>query len=301
MLAQADPDVHELSALLISHPPTWARHLNPVSLNLPLNGDAGDLAALESALPAVLMDLDTDLTFSIQTRLLGAGARWTYSRFDVNERLAAVAASWGASLDVRTPDQAVSIVCVPGNAFLGVSLAAHNLSSWAGGEIRYRKEPEQISRAEFKLLEALEVFRIELPVSGRALDLGAAPGGWTRILLERGLEVTAVDPAELDPRVAGRPGLQHIQSRFEDTQVRGQFELILNDMRLDARDSARLMERAAGLLAPGGFALMTFKLPEDRMVLTAEAALRILGRDWTVLGARQLFHNRNEVTVALEK
>ena len=301
LLARAAPEWDELAALLAARPPFWTRHLNPAEQRIPLLGDAGDLAVLEAALPPVLMDLDTDQSFSVQTRLLGAGARWAYSRFDVNERLAAVIASWGAVLDVRSPDQALSVVCVPGEAYLGLSLAAHNLSSWAGGEIRYRKEPERISRSEFKLLEALETFRIELPGRGRALDLGAAPGGWTRILLEHGLEVTAVDPAVLDPRLSGHSGLRHIRSRFEEVRVNGLFDVILNDMRLDARDSARLMADAARLAAPGALAVMTLKLPEERMAVTAEAALRILRSDWDVVGARQLFHNRTEITVFLRK
>ncbi|HUF37370.1 MAG TPA: SAM-dependent methyltransferase [Anaerolineales bacterium] len=299
-LARCEPSWKELAARLVHRPPVWTRHVNPVSLRLPLRGDAGDLAALEAALPSVLMDLDTGLSFSIQTRLLGE-SRWAYSRFDVNERLAAVAAGWGAALDVRAPDQALSVVCIPGEAFLGISLAAHNLSSWAGGEIRYRKEPERISRAEFKLLEALETFRVDFPKSGRALDLGASPGGWTRLLLEHGLEVTAVDPAELDPRLSGHPGLRHIRARFEDARLSGPFDVVLNDMRLDARDSARLMADAVSLAAPGALSVMTLKLPENRKALTAEAALRILARDWNVLAARQLFHNRNEVTVVLRR
>jgi len=301
LLARTAPEWDELAALLGARPPVWTRHVNPAAQRIPLSGDAGDLAVLEAALPPVLMDLDTDQSFSVQTRLLGAGARWAYSRFDINERLAAVIASWGAVLDVRAPDQVLSVVCVPGEAYLGLSLAAHNLSSWAGGEIRYRKEPERISRSEFKLLEALETFRIKLPGRGRALDLGAAPGGWTRLLLDRGLEVTAVDPAELDPRLAGRAGLRHIRSRFEEARVNGPFDVILNDMRLDARDSARLMADAARLAAPGALAVMTLKLPEERMALTAEAAIRILRNDWNVVSARQLFHNRSEITVYLRK
>jgi 23S rRNA (cytidine2498-2'-O)-methyltransferase len=105
----------------------------------------------------------------------------------------------------------------------------------------------------------------------------------------------------LDPRLAGRAGLRHIRSRFEEARVNGPFDVILNDMRLDARDSARLMADAARLAAPGALAVMTLKLPEERMALTAEAAIRILRNDWNVVSARQLFHNRSEITVYLRK
>src|SRR5207245_5904296 len=103
------------------------------------------------------------------------------------------------------PQIVVSVLCTPEKAYLGISTVEENLSDWPGGMRHFAQTPEQISRSEFKLLEALEVFGVTLPSGGRALDLGAAPGGWTRLLLEAGLRVVAVDPANLDPRLARRP------------------------------------------------------------------------------------------------
>ena len=68
---------------------------------------------------------------------------------------------------------------------------------------------------------------------------------------------------------------------------------------MDAIDSARLMVRASGLLKPGGWAVMTLKLPQKRLDKVAAAAIEVLSKHYAVTGARQLFHNRNEVTVAL--
>ncbi len=64
---------------------------------------------------------------------------------------------------MRHPVQVVSVVLAPDEAFLGVSRAIDNLSDWAGGARRFRRDPDQISRAEFKLLEALEVFALDRP------------------------------------------------------------------------------------------------------------------------------------------
>jgi 23S rRNA (cytidine2498-2'-O)-methyltransferase len=133
--------------------------------------------------------------------------------------------------------------------------------------------------------------------------MGAAPGGWTRLLAGAGWQVTAVDPADLDPRVANLPGVRHIRKRIEETDLSGLgnpkgFHLLLNDMRMDARDSARLMVDTAPALLPGGHAIITLKLPEAHMGDTADHALKILRGAYEVQ-ARQLFHNRSEITAAL--
>ena len=57
------------------------------------------------------------------------------------------------------------------------------------------------SRAAFKLADLDERFKI-LKKGGRVLDLGAAPGGWTQVAVERGARVVAVDILEMAP-VAG--------------------------------------------------------------------------------------------------
>ncbi len=287
------------SAAFITDPPIWIRHVHPVQASGPLYNDARDLMHFEALIEPALMELDTAGTFSVQVRLLGEEIRWQYSRFDVSERLAAHVMSWGAELDVRDPFQVLSVTCSPNEVFIGLSRAQDNLSNWAGGERRFRREPDQISRAEFKLLEALETFRIDLPASGTALDLGAAPGGWTRLLAGKGLNIVAVDPAELDPRAAALRNVRHIRKMIQETKFSEKFDMVLNDMRMDARDAARILVSLADHLKPGGIVISTLKLPETHTGETAAAALEILKQRFVRLGARQLFHNRSEITVAL--
>jgi hypothetical protein len=69
-------------------------------------------------------------------------------------------------------------------------------------------------------------------------------------------------------------------------------------MRLDARDTARLLVAFAELLAPSGSIISTLKLPERGFVQVLDAAFDIL-RDHYRIRARQLFHNRSEVTAVL--
>ncbi len=286
-------------------PPIFVRHICPAHLRLPLNGTADDPHTLTQWIKAEILDLLTPgLPFSVQTRLL---AEVPYKTFDVNSVVSqAILAVTQTPLDVRAPAQVVSIVVAadethPLVAYLGISLTAHNLSDWAGGIHRFAREPGQISRSEFKLLEALDVFQIKLPAYGTALDLGAAPGGWTRILRQHKQYVTAVDPAELHPTLRTDTYVRHKRMTAETylTESPDVYDLIVNDMRQDARDSARLMNQFAPYLYPHGFVIMTFKLPEYGRTHILEHTFAILRSRYHLAGARQLFHNRSEITTYL--
>src|SRR5207248_6285352 len=144
----------------------------------------------------------------------------------------------------------ISLLCSFEKAYAGISLARENLSDWPGGMRHFAQTPEQISRAEFKLLEALELFGLTLPSQGQVLDLGAAPGGWTRLLLEAGMSVVAVDPAKLDSRLARHPRLEHYRGYAKEyleeaINRRRKFDVITNDMRMDAREAGRLLAEAS--------------------------------------------------------
>jgi 23S rRNA (cytidine2498-2'-O)-methyltransferase len=322
LLVDAGTPFAALAATWRRTPPIFVRHLAPVQVVAPLGGHMGDPAYLARMLPAALPPLETTQSFSVQARVL---ADAPYKPFDINTPLsAALSHESGPPLDVRAPAQVVTVVCAAlkswqpdpqlllGGAALGkgkrlaalagVSLAVDNLSSWGGGMRRFAREEGQISRAEFKLLEALEVFGIVLPSHGVALDLGAAPGGWTRVLRRAGQYVTAIDPGELDARLADDRGVRHLRTTAEhylqaEPDV---FDIIVNDMRMDARDSARVMAAYAKLLYPHGWALMTVKLPEQDRKPVLDQTFAILRTAYTLAGARQLFHNRSEITLYLK-
>ncbi len=241
-------------------------------------------------------------SFSVQTRTLSQDGP---GNFEVNTLVSNAFMALGFRLDVKHPDQAISIVCTDFAVYLGASPIAHNLSDWAGGMRRFARDANQLSRAEFKLLEALEVFPLDLPYQGTVLDLGAAPGGWTRVCRQRGLSVVAVDPAVLDARLTKDRGVTHVPSTAETylTKTSGSeiFDLIVNDMRIDTTRSARLMCKAAKLLKRDQFALMTLKLPAKHQRRRIRDTLSVLSQSYRVGGVRKLFHNRSEVTAFLQK
>lgn len=297
ILAQIQGDFLDLAEAWRLSPPIFVRHIFPVQATLYLGGVAEDLLGMADIVTdEILSRIESEWPFSVQSRIL---VDLPYKPYDINNALAQViSAGAGAALDVRQPQQILSVVCSEEMAYMGLSLTAHNLSDWAGGVRRFAREEGQISRAEFKLLEALEVFQIDLPPRGVALDLGAAPGGWSRILRQREQYVTAVDPALLDPRLDADQAVRHRRMTAEQylADEPDQFDLVVNDMRMDARDSARLIVEYAPCLYPHGTVIMTLKLPEEDPGPVLDHALAILAQAYTIRGVRHLFHNRNEVT-----
>ena len=145
------------------------------------------------------------------------------------------------------------------------------------------------SRAAFKLLQLDERFHLLRP-GGRVVDLGAAPGGWTQVAVQRvdpertGGRVVALDILEISP-IAGAV-LLHADFLAEDACARleaalgGQADLILSDMAAPttghaATDHLRIMglaetayEFAANVLAPGGaFVCKLFQGGAERQLL----------------------------------
>jgi len=307
-LIQTEADFDRIAEEIRGASPIFLRHIAPVQRTLPLAGTREDLETFQGVAMEMLWLFDPERSFSVQSRILGTG-RLPYRRVELNESISdRLTEDASLQMDCKEPEQVFSILCTPDTAYLGVSLTEQNRSAWPGGKHRFRKEEEQISRAEFKLMEALAVFGLSLPTAGTALDIGAAPGGWTRILAARGLKVDAVDPAELDPRLYGNPLVRHHRKRIQEYSPGARsFDVIVNDMKMDARDSIDLMARFSDRLDAQGVGLMTLKLPrtaqtvsEGRRVLDmVRLDLEQLRRSFHVIGARQLYHNRSEVTVAV--
>lgn len=124
------------------------------------------------------------------------------------------------------------------------------------------------SRAAFKLIELDDRFKLIRPRM-RVVDLGAAPGGWTQVALERGAShVVGIDLLPIDP-IAGAVLLQgdfqeEAAERAVLAALDGQADLVLSDMAPNttghnATDHLRIvalaelaLDFAQKVLAPGG-------------------------------------------------
>ena len=305
-------DSHALQKRAAKEHLVFVRHIAPIQKTLYLTNTEQDLVeiATEIADLPTFLQLERGVHFAVQSRFVQTDKRLgtrPYSSGRLNQALAeAFADETGAIEDIKKPQVVISILCTMYQGYIGISSVEENLSAWPGGARHFAQTPEQISRAEFKLLEALEYFDISLEPGKRVLDLGAAPGGWTQLLLEAHMQVVAVDPAKLDPRLGRRQGLEHYRGYAEDyieeaIRKRETFDVIVNDMRMDAREAARGLAYASRCLRSDGFIISVFKLPHASVNVdplhTLKDALNIMSKAYRVVQAHQLFHNRQEVTV----
>lgn len=167
---------------------------------------------------------------------------------------------------------------------------------------KYAPGKRPLNRAEAKLREALKAFEVAVDSTTRALDLGAAPGGWTKVLAAHGAQVVAVDPADLAPEVAALPNVTHFPGRAEEylaTSPAEQFDLITNDMNCDPAGSAELVRALLPLLRAGGVVIMTVKFVTRNRKKHVREVSDALGRHFESLQERHLPHNARETTVLL--
>jgi 23S rRNA (cytidine2498-2'-O)-methyltransferase len=281
--------------------PIFLQHICPVHVEM--EGPI-ELKEITDSAKKLIHLMNPELTFSVQTRIFDSEEEVSYKVFEVNDAVASVISEEGFSLNVTEPQQVLSIVVAGVHIYIGISETADNISSWAGGKHRLAHEKEQISRAEFKLIEAIKVFRLRFPKRGTALDLGAAPGGWTRVLLQHHLDVIAVDPAKLDKNLKKNSRVKHYREtaqRFFNRDLGLQFDLIVNDMKMDTNESVKIINLAYGRLKKGGMVILTLKLPKSGVEKKINQALKNLQSKYNVIAIKHLFHNRSEVTVILKK
>lgn len=192
----------------------------------------------------------------------------------------------------------ISILIYEDKCLIGYSNTFENLNIHSDEYRIYSREKTEISRAENKLKEALIKFKIDLK-GGTALDIGAAPGGWTKVLVDYGFKVVSVDPRNLNPKLEKHPNVKHFKCRIEDLKFDKCFDIIVNDMNVDPDITSYVMNSLASTLKEEGIAIVTLKLPNhpEKRILEAK---KILSEKYEVLSIKSLFHNRREVTAFLK-
>jgi 23S rRNA (cytidine2498-2'-O)-methyltransferase len=301
VIATRTPEVGEVAAACAQRPLVFIRHLTVELARVP-PAEATSIDAVVDVARSVVVGSLVGAKLAVQTWVSGA-ANVGYGSGELFGHLAQDLGKHGLSVS-RAGEQHVLSCCIaPRGVSVGLNRAEESLSDWPGGRVRLSRDQAQVSRAEFKLEELLQVFRLRLPAEGCAVDLGASPGGWTRILRQRGMTVWAVDPGDLDRRIAADAGVQHARTTagefFRSSGMR--FDLAVNDMRMDPMMSCEAMLDAAAHLRPGALAIVTLKLGTRRPVESVHRCLELLGRAYEVVHARQLHHNRHEVTVVARR
>lgn len=281
--------------------PIFLRHLFPIREELALPDQAEEVAAALVSFAGSLSAEARGAKVAIQVRKAQDSA-FPFSSAEARDLMVPALLEAGAQTVSREADMILSVYSAKRSLYLGWSSPRDNLSDWPGGAVRFRREEGLISRAAFKLLEAEQTFGLPLTRFASALDLGAAPGGWTSVLLERGLRVTAVDPAAMDESLYDHPMLRHLrQNAAELNFAPGTFDLLVCDMSWDPHHTARIVKQLAPALSAGASVIVTLKLMYKKPMQTIADLLASYEESFDIKRVKQLFHNRDEVTVWMRK
>ncbi len=116
------------------------------------------------------------------------------------------------------------VLVEPGEWWIGCHRTARRMDCWPGGVLPLKLPDHAVSRAYLKMQESLSWSALPSSRGDLCIELGCAPGGASQALLEYGLEVLGVDPAEVAPEVLAHPNFTHIRRRSLEVphkQLRG--------------------------------------------------------------------------------
>lgn len=279
-----EPLIAEIERFCAGMPlPSRLRGFASLRLETPDTNDGKEVSALARALAARLEE-------RLRTRGLMAGLG--------DESATALA----ANLHVLFVDGA--------HVYVGAS-GAPWASPWLMGIPRLRRPGGAPSRSTSKLAEAFATFlgdrEAELLRAGmRAVDLGAAPGGWTWQLAHRGLHVVAVDNGPLKGTVRDDPFVTHLRADGLSYLPKRPVDWMTCDM---VEQPARIAALVARWIGEGHarHAIFNLKLPMKRRYDEVRRCELIISnalaktRVESTLALRQLYHDREEVTGYLSR
>jgi len=172
-----------------------------------------------------------------------------------------------------------------------------------------KSDNKHLTRSFF---QSLTVWQSASPV---AVDLGAAPGGWTQFLLNRGYKVLAIDPEALKiPQQANLLHFQGFSDQFCQLLLQNQsnnhqnfplIDLLVNDMKLTPRQSLTLTAELSPFVKKNAFICLTLKLLNEpkiaKQLSSIKNCLADKFSDYKLVYFRQLACNRQEITAVLQK
>lgn len=266
--------------------------------DLPATNRVGPLLALAQTLPAV-RSLVAETPDTNEGKELSTLAKKLTAPFS--------SALKKAGCVVEDSPWQLHLVLISGQcAYLGIS-PVNNRAAWSMGIPRLRQPRDAPSRATLKLEEAwhhfVPAYEWDSRLAGgqRAVDLGAAPGGWTWQLVRLGMFVDAVDNGPMAESLMESGQVTHFREDGFGYEPKKRADWLVCDI---ADKPARVANLISEWVCRGWCreAVFNLKLPmkqryaevcklRERMLADFEAA----GID-AHLAFKQLYHDREEVT-----
>jgi 23S rRNA (cytidine2498-2'-O)-methyltransferase len=178
-------------------------------------------------------------------------------------------------------------------------------SPWPLGVPRLRAHADAPSRSALKLEEALLVLlepaerEAWLQPGMKAVDLGAAPGGWSWVLARNHIRVQAIDNGPLAESATATGLVEAIRADGFTWQPPKSVEWLVCDM---VESPRRVAARLAQWFAQGWCkrAIFNLKLPMKKRWDETQACLALFADQAGLpldIRAKQLYHDREEITV----
>ena len=177
---------------------------------------------------------------------------------------------------------------------------------WPAGIPRLRMPHEAGSRSTLKLAEAIFTLLTEdertatVRAGLRAVDLGAAPGGWTWQLAHRGLRVTAVDNGPMAATVMATEMVEHVRADGFIWRPARPVEWMVCDM---VEQPARVAALVADWVGTGRCrrSIFNLKLPMKKRLDAVDLCRTIITKRLASVGPftlrfKHLYHDREEIT-----
>jgi 23S rRNA (cytidine2498-2'-O)-methyltransferase len=189
--------------------------------------------------------------------------------------------------------------------WLGWHRAGSPETRWPGGVPPISLPPRTISRAYLKIVEALAWSELPVAAGDRCVEIGSSPGGSCLALLERGLLVTGIDPAEMDPDVLAHSNFTHVRARAKDVK-----HSVFRECRwlvMDANVAPNYtLDTLDGVLTQAGARpeglVLTLKLTDPALAGKLPAvADRLRQYGYRRVRMRQLAFNRREVCAVVDR
>ncbi|MEQ8847657.1 SAM-dependent methyltransferase [Botrimarina sp.] len=192
----------------------------------------------------------------------------------------------------------------PNQWWAGAHAIRSRTDRWAGGTPRVEAPEHAVSRAYLKLKEGLLWSGLPAAPGDYWLELGCAPGGASQALLDAGMRVVGVDPAEVDPIVTAHPDFEHLRARANEIGVDEVTDIawITSDINAAPDYTLDAVERL--VTHPSTHVrglLLTLKLLGPNLArpeVVAATIGRVRSWGYGEVRTRQLAHNRREYCLA---
>lgn len=203
-------------------------------------------------------------------------------------------------------EKVLDVIAVePNQWWIGFHDAVDRPSCWPGGVLPIHRPANMISRAYLKITEAVAWSRFDWQPGDHVVEIGSAPGGACQRLLEIGLNVTGIDPAEMHESLMVHPNFTHWRGKAAQLKRKmfRKFRWLTADANVAASytlDAVEAVVTYPGVKVEG--MLLTLKMSEwSQASELAQHIARIKSWGFPMVAVRQLAYNRREVCVAASR